>query len=134
MSQMRSSEQVDEIWRRLKAGEFCGQPAGPSPEVLADGDQRIVKIPRDADGHVSDVFQSNDGGPWTIVPNMGAKTETALIEQLDAGGKRFDVVRHDDGNWALSEEGSPSPILVLGSREEIETYVTREFGSPTWLP
>ena len=67
--------------------------------------------------------QSDHGKPQT--PPMN--------EQLDAGGKRYDVTQHEDGNWALSEEGSPNPVIVLGSREEIEAYVRLKFGPPTWL-
>lgn len=62
------------------------------------------------------------------------KKGIAMKRQLDAGGKRYDVVKHDDGNWALSEEGSPRPIIIVDSQEEVEAYVTREFGAPTWLP
>ncbi|CAB3972602.1 MULTISPECIES: hypothetical protein [Burkholderia] len=54
-------------------------------------------------------------------------------KQLDAGGKRLDVVQHDDGNWALSEHGSPQPTLKLGTLEEIERYVESNFGPLPWL-
>ena len=56
-----------------------------------------------------------------------------MKKQIEAGGKRFDVVQHADGKWALSEEGSPSAIGALGTLDEVERYVDREYGSPTWL-
>ena len=59
-----------------------------------------------------------------------------MKKQLDACGKRYDVIQRDgkDGNWTLSEEGSPTALIFVGSHEDLEAYVTREIGSPTWLP
>lgn len=59
-----------------------------------------------------------------------------MKKQLEAGGKRYDAIQLDDdsGNWTLSEEGSPTTIIFVGSHNALEAYVTREIGSPTWLP
>jgi len=56
-----------------------------------------------------------------------------MMKKLTAGGQQFDVTQNQDASWSLSRQGSPEPLLKVGTLDEIVEYVTREFGVPTWL-
>jgi len=57
-----------------------------------------------------------------------------MVKKLIAGGRYFDVTQNQDGSWSLSLQGSPQPLLKVGTLDEIVGYVTHQFGVPTWLP
>jgi hypothetical protein len=56
------------------------------------------------------------------------------IHRFEHNGTQYEVVPHDDGSYSLSEDGSPQPLLIAGSMDEILRYVQNRFGEIDWLP
>ena len=111
MAQARTNEQLEEYWRRINAGAFASQPDTDRPVIHADGQQRIMSIPPEIEGHDRDVFQSNHGDPWFSVPYMNEAEQRDLVCLLTE-------------NWTVIADAGPAgfPSVVsteLSSRIEV---------------
>lgn len=56
------------------------------------------------------------------------------IKKFEHDGNRYVVVPHDDGNFSLSEDIKVSPILIVGTWDQVTKYIRTHFaGEVVWL-
>ncbi|MFY4698782.1 hypothetical protein [Burkholderia glumae] len=56
------------------------------------------------------------------------------MKKFEYAGKRYVIVPHGDGSVGLSEDVTPSKMLIVGTWDEVTSFIRTKIGDPVvWL-